>query len=403
MITETPDDNADARPGFALWACPFRIFFLAAAAYAILALVGWLGVLLAGWPLAGAYPPMQWHSHEMLFGMVAAAIAGFLLTAMCNWTGTRPLSGRGLQALFGLWLAGRVAMWLCALLPGGLVAIIDLAFLAAVGVYAGRIIIGSGNWRNLPLVAVVAMLWLSNLLFHAGWLWADLELLRRAELGAVGLITLLMVIVGGRITPAFTRNWMNQRGLDATAVRSWPAVEATAATATALLAVLLLAGSPAGLTAAAAAVAGVANAVRVLGWRGWRTHADPLVWILHAGYAWIPIGLIVLALHAGLAAAPATAWLHALSAGAMGTLIVGVMTRVALGHTGRPLVLPAGAVLAYLLVIAAAVTRLAAALNWLPWRAGILVSAVAWAGAFAVFLWIYAPILVRPRADGRPG
>lgn len=401
ISTDTLNGERQARS--ALWACPFRPFFLAAAAYAILALAGWLGVLLLGWPLSGEHPPMQWHSHEMLFGMVAAAIAGFLLTAMCNWTGAQPLSGGRLQALFGLWLAGRIALWLSAVLPPLLVAAIDVAFLAAVAAYAGRVIVGSGNYRNLPLVAVVSALALANLLFHAGW-WAQEPLLvRRVELATVGLIVLLIVVIGGRITPAFTRNWLLRRRMQPERVRSRPLVEATSIASVALLVLALLAGAPAPVMAALAALAGAANAVRVIGWSGWQARSDPLVWILHAGYAWIPLGLLLMALGYGLGHPASTVWLHALGPGAMGVLIIGVMTRVALGHTGRPLELPRGAVTAYAMILTAATVRLATALGWLPWRGGVGLSTLAWFAAFAVFLWLYLPILVGPRADGRPG
>lgn len=401
MTTRTLTDTT--RRESALWACPFRPFFLAASSYAIVAVIGWLGVLLMGWPLAGEYPPMQWHSHEMLFGMVGAAIAGFLLTAMCNWTGAQPLSGRGLQALFGLWLAGRVALWLSALLPHALVAAVDVAFFVAVAVYAGRVIIGSGNYRNLPLVAVVSALALANLLFHAGWFTHEPALVRRVELGTVGLIVLLIIIVGGRITPAFTRNWLLRRQMQPEQVRSWPLVETTSIASAALLVLTLLAGAPAPVLAALAGVAGVANAVRVIGWRGWRARADALVWILHAGYAWIPLGLILMAFGVGFGSPASTVWIHALGPGAMAVMIIGVMTRVALGHTGRPLELPTGAVAIYALIMTAAVVRLVTALGWLPWRGGVMVTTTAWCAAFVVFLWLYLPILVRPRADGRPG
>lgn len=388
---------------WALWAFPFRPFFAATAIYAIAGIGAWLGILLLGWPLAGDYLPMHWHSHEMLFGMVAAAIAGFLLTAMCNWTGAAPLSSSKLQALFGLWLAGRVAMWISNWLPLTMVTLIDLTFLAAVAVYAGHVIIGSGSYRNLPLVAVVGALWLANLLFHAGMWSGDLALVQRAELGAMLLIVMLIVIIGGRITPAFTRNWMTRTQIDPSSVRTRPWVEAASISAVALLALLLLAGGPAAVTAGMAAVAGLANAIRVIGWSGWRARREPLVWILHAGYAWIPLGLLLMAASYGLPDISRTAWLHALGPGAMAVMIVGVMTRVALGHTGRALELPRGAVACYALILIAALVRLATALDWLPWRLGVTTTTVAWVGAFGVFLWIYLPILVAPRADGKPG
>ncbi|RFF27219.1 MULTISPECIES: NnrS family protein [unclassified Wenzhouxiangella] len=399
-----PESLSVARPaGLAVWACPFRPFFLAAAAYAVLSLVGWLGVLLSGWPLAGGYTPMQWHSHEMLFGMVAAAVAGFLLTAMCNWTGATPLSGSKLQMLFGLWLAGRIGMWLSNWVPLELVALIDLTFLAAVAVYAGRVIIGSGNYRNLPLVAVVSVLWLTNLLFHAGAWSGDTGLVRRAELGTILLIVMLIVIIGGRIIPAFTRNWLMRHQKDPKPVKTRAWVEVASITSTALLALLLLAGAPSPIIAGMAALAGLANVIRLLAWSGWLAHQDPLVWILHVGYAWVPLGLLLMAVSHGGFDVAGTAWLHALGPGAMAVMIVGVMTRVALGHTGRSLELPPGAVASYVLILVAALVRLTTALGWVPWKFGVMTTTVTWVAAFVIFLWLYLPILIRPRVDGQPG
>jgi uncharacterized protein involved in response to NO len=228
-------------------------------------------------------------------------------------------------------------------------------------------------------------------------------LVRRVEHGSVGLIVLMMIIIGGRITPAFTRNWMQRRGMPAERVRTWPWVETASLASAALLFLALLAGAPAPVLAAIAAAAGLANAVRLAGWQGWRTRADALVWILHAGYAFIPLGLLLMALNHAIGWPAATVWMHALGPGAMGVLIVGVMTRVALGHTGRALELPGGGMAAYFLILAAALIRLFTALDWLPWRAGIVASTAAWVGAFVLFLWLYLPILTRPRADGRPG
>lgn len=401
MTTDAPTAAAPDR--FALWAYPFRPFFMAASLYAIVAVVGWLGVLLQGWPLHGNFLNMQWHSHEMMFGLVAAAISGFLLTAMCNWTRTQALSGLKLQGLVGLWLAGRVAMWLAAVLPHALIMVIDVSFLVVVAIYAGRVIVGSGNYRNLPLVAVVSSLALANLLFHAGWWSNDFALVRRAEIGTVLLIVVMMVVIGGRITPAFTRNWLLQRGRSPEVVRIRAGVDALALSSTALLVLAILAGAPNLIIAGLASLAGLGNLVRVLGWGGWHAREDALVWILHLAYAWIPLGFLLMAAHFAFGLPYSTVWLHALGPGAMAILILGVMTRVALGHTGRPLTLPRGAVSIYWLIITAAIVRLGTALNLLPWRAGLTTATVLWVAAFAAFLLFYTPILISPRADGRPG
>lgn len=387
----------------ALWACPFRPFFLATAVYAILVMIFWLGIWFAGWPLPEGFSPMQWHSHEMLFGMVSAAIAGFLLTAMCNWTGARPLSGTPLMGLFGLWLAGRLAMWTASWLPDWLVAVIDLSFLPVVAIYAGRVILAAGNYRNLALVAVLTLLAIANAGFHLG-VWNEVPVLaRRTEMTTMVLVVLLLAIIGGRITPAFTRNWLKRAGRDATAVRTRPWVEFIAVGAIAVLLALVLAGVPERPIAIVALIGAAANALRLAGWRGWKAASDPLMWILHAGYAWIPLGLGLMGLAPWFAAVSDTAWIHAIGAGAMSVMIIGVMTRVGLGHTGRPLSLPAAAMAAYWLILAGAVIRVGAALTVLPHATAVVLSGAAWIGAFGVFLVVYGPILSQPRADGRPG
>jgi len=391
------------RSSSVLWACPFRPFFLATGVYAIVALAGWLGVLLVQWPVAEPFAPMRWHSHEMLYGMVSAAITGFLLTAMCNWTGARPLAGRGLQALFGLWLLGRIVMWLGAWLPGWLVATVDLSFLLVVAVYAGRVIIQARSWRNLVLIAVLMALWLGNLAFHLDWGNGALSPSGRPDLIALLLVVVLMTIIGGRITPAFTRNWLQRNGKPTDSVRTYRHLKyvTLGSMLGLLLAVVLnLASEWIGILAA---LAGLCQLLRLWFWSGWKARSDALVWILHAAYAWIPIGLLLMAASSLTPQVPATAWIHALGTGAMGTLILAVMTRVSLGHTGRPLVLPDHAILIYWLILAASVLRLATALNWLTWQPGVLLTALIWAAAFAAFVLIYLPILTRPRADGRPG
>jgi uncharacterized protein involved in response to NO len=391
------------RPSAALWAAPFRPFFIATAAYAIIALFAWLAQLMGPLQPAGLFDPMRWHAHEMLFGMVSAAIAGFLLTAMATWTGTRLLSGRALIGLFALWLAGRLAMWSSGWLPGWLVSITDLAFLAVVAIYAGRVIWQAGSHRNLIVVGVVCALWLCNLAFHLGWLTDQPLLVQRSELAAIGLIVLLMVIIGGRITPAFTRNWLKRHEQDSSAVRSWSWLEWSGLLSLVALAILAMAGAPALWLGTVAGLAAAVQLLRLLLWSGWKTWPDPLMWILHLAYAWIPLGLGLMAwslLGPGL---PATAWLHALGSGAMGMLILAVMTRVALGHTGLPLQLPRPAVWIYLAILMAALLRLMTALGALPWALGLALSTLGWLAAFGLYLLLYLPILTQPRVDGKAG
>lgn len=391
------------KPAYALWAAPFRPFFILTAAYAILALLGWLAQLMGWFAPAGVIDPMRWHAHEMVHGMVAAAIAGFLLTAMATWTGYRLLSGAGLKALVVLWLLGRLAMWSSAWLPAALIALLDLAFLLAVAGYAGRVIWQAGNYRNLIVVGVVSALWLCNLAFHVGWLTEQPALVRQAELAAIALIVMLLVLIGGRITPAFTRNWLRKRGLSDQSVRSLPWLEWTGLVLLLALVGMAATGQPATVLGIVAGLTGLSQLLRLVLWSGWLTRSDPLMWILHAGYAWIPLGLLLMAwalLGPGL---KDSAWLHTLGTGAMAVMILGVMTRVALGHSGRPLVLPTGAVWIYALILASALIRLLTGLDWLPWASGLALSALAWIGAFALYLIIYWSILTSPRSDGQAG
>ncbi|MFU8831150.1 MAG: NnrS family protein [Wenzhouxiangella sp.] len=380
----------------------FRPFFLLTALYAIVLIIGWMGIWFMDWPVAGELSPVRWHAHEMLFGLVSAAIAGFLLTAMCNWTSSPPLAGPGLAALVALWLAGRVTMWSTAFLPPLIVTIINCAFLLVLAVYAGRVIVRAGSRRNLVMVGVLAVLFLANLSAHLGYWWLGPAWAQRGELTAMFLIVLLLVVIGGRITPAFTANWLSRQGGDRSRIRTWSVVEALSLGSTAALILSIVIGLPPAAIATLALFAGLVNAIRLVGWAGWLTRSDPLVWVLHLGYAWVVIGLLLMG-GSLFFVIPDSAWLHALGTGAMGTLILGVMTRVSLGHTGRGLVLPSGAWLIYVAISVAAVVRVASAMGWLDSRWPLLVSSLAWVVAFALFFVLYLPILTSPRADGRPG
>jgi uncharacterized protein involved in response to NO len=392
-----------SRPTSVLFAYAFRPFFLLAAIYALVLIGGWMGVWFFGWPLAGELPPMAWHAHEMLYGLVSAAIAGFLLTAMCNWTGAAPLAGRALAALVGLWLAGRLAMWTSAWLPAELIMAVDLAFLLVLAVYAGQVIIRSGNRRNLILVAVLAVLLVGNLITHLGLWWLGPDWIRRGELTGLFLIVLLMVIIGGRITPAFTRNWLVRHGRSPQVVHSWPWLEKLALGSAVLLVAAVIVGLPVGVVAALALLAGLVHGLRLIGWSGWRGWSDPLIWILHLGYAWVVVGLLLKGHTLFNPTLPDSVWLHALGVGAMGTLILGVMTRVSLGHTGRALILPAGAWLIYLAISLSALVRVLASAGLFEGRWPLWLAALGWVVAFALFLYHYTAILVSPRADGRTG
>lgn len=384
-----------------LLAYPFRLFFLFTGVFGALVVSAWLAILLGWLHLPGGSSPLLWHSHEMLYGFVPAAIAGFLLTAIANWTGTPPPHGWRLLALGLLWIAGRLAMALTGWLPGWLIAAVDLSFLPALALYAFVVLYRAGSWRNLPLVAVLVVLAAGNLLMHLGMLGTAPGLGRIGELVALDTVTVLIAMIGGRIIPAFTRNWLARQGDDPQRVHRRPYLDHAALLATVLMlpADLL---APASLGAGLVAlVAGALHLLRLGGWQGWSTRGEPLLWILHIGYGWLALALLLKGLTPILPMLDTYIWYHALGVGAIGTLIIGVMTRVAAGHTGRPLALLRGAQPIYWLVIVATILRLAAALGAGAWA--LYAAAVAWIAAFTLFVIRYAPVLSRPRVDGQPG
>lgn len=392
-----------SQPSAILLAYPFRPFFLLTGLYGLFIVLAWMGFLFGGLPLPLDMSPTQWHAHEMLMGLVPPAIAGFLLTAMCNWTGAAPLQGRGLLALVLLWVAGRAVMWTSAWLPGWLVFAVDMAFLPVLAIYAGQVLLHYGNKRNLILVAVLGLLTLTNLLMHLSRSGELPALGRLSEVLALNMIAVLLVVIAGRITPAFTANWLRNQGQNPDLVKHSDRLDQiTLITTLLMIPADLITGIPA-LGGVFALAAALLNGVRLAGWAGWHTRREPLLWILHLGYAWIPVALLLKGITAFSGAVAPTAWFHAMGTGAIATLILGVMTRVALGHTGRPLRLPKGAVWIYLGISLAALARLAVAVNLVDYRYGLMVSALGWSAAFLLFVLLYWPILSSPRADGRPG
>jgi uncharacterized protein involved in response to NO len=383
-----------------LFSYPFRIFFLLVGLYGFAIVLAWMGFLFGGLALPVGWSPLHWHSHEMLFGFTSAAIAGFILTAVSNWTGSPPLQGAKLALLVATWVLGRVAMWCAGYLPLALVALIDMAFLLALAGVLLQILIRHGNKRNLPLGGMILLLALANLSMHIGFNTGVTAWLRQGQALAMGLITLIMLVIGGRIIPLFTANWLRNQGTAITPV-SRPALDRAAILFAALLIPAEWIDYPL-LTGCLALIAAALSAWRLSGWKGWFCLREPLLWVLHLGYAWVIIALLLKGLSAFGLAAPA-AWQHALGVGAMGTLILGIMTRVALGHTGRPLKLPAFGWLIYAGISLASVCRVAAALGWIPYAPGVMLAAAGWCFAFSVFVVLYWPIVSCPRIDGRPG
>ena len=382
----------------------FRPFFLAAGLWSAAAVALWIAVLVTGTAVPSRFDPLAWHIHEMLFGFVMAAIAGFLLTAIPNWTGRPAVSGLPLATLAGLWLLGRVACLVSAVIPAWLAIAADLAFPVLFVAVAAREIIAGRNWRNLPIIAPIAVLGAANLLMHLeaeGIVWsAGLGW----RLGLTGVVVLISV-VAGRIVPGFTRNWLAQRddprAGDLPPPHGWIDRGALGFLHAGLLGWAILPGfRPFGLMLVLGA--GL-NFWRLLRWRGGATFAEPLLFILHVGYAWLALGSLLLGLAALGVDVPQSAAIHALTAGAIGTMTLAVMTRVARGHTGRALAADRATVLIYILVNLAATLRIAVAVGDL-WATALLVaSASLWIGAFGLFVIGYGPILLLPRRPSQPG
>ncbi|MCP4066489.1 MAG: NnrS family protein, partial [Gammaproteobacteria bacterium] len=324
----------------------------------------------------------------------SGAIAGFLLTAVCVWTQTERTHGFRLVLLWGVWLAGRVLLATGADLPYWLVQGVNLAFLPLVMVDAGWRIWHARQKRQLMIMVVLGLLWLMQIGFVT-------RLEMAFSYGALIMAMALISIIGGRITPAFSTGWLRQRGLDSTAVKTVPALDM----ATVFSLILLMASLVTGwqtVTGVLALLSGVLMLVRLAGWKGWLVRQEPLLWILHLSILWVPVSLFLLAgtLFAGW---PSNAWSHAAGTGAVACLILGVIARVALGHSGRPLVLPKGMVLAFLAIHLAALIRVLTAFEFIPWHPGIGSSTLLWLFAFGVFLYRYTGILASPRPDGREG
>jgi uncharacterized protein involved in response to NO len=374
----------------------FRPFFFLAGLWSALAVPLWLFAYTGVANPPTALPTVVWHVHEMVFGFGFASVAGFLLTAIPNWTGRLPVRGLPLALLSLLWIAGRAAVLLSAWTGPFAAALIDLAFPAALILVVTRELIAGGNWRNLPMIAALALLFTGNLLVH---LHAN-GMTYTAPLGnRMGMATLLMLIalVGGRIIPSFTGNWLNKHRPQGAKPRQggWPDRIALGATLAAL--VNMAAAPQSAATSWLALVSGIALAVRLARWRGLATLSEPLLFVLHAGYGWLALGMLLLGLHGLVPAIPAASALHALGVGAIGTMTLAVMTRATLGHSGRALTAGPATVAAFLLVTLAALLRIVAPLAGEAALAFTAAAGVAWSGAFFVFTAAYAGILLKSR------
>lgn len=375
-----------------LWALGFRPFFLLGGSAAALLLTLWLWVL-SGHALAPLTP--LWHAHEMLFGFGAAIAAGFLLTASQNWSGIRGIHGRRLQALAGLWLAGRFAL----LLPWpALAAGLDLLFLPALLLGLWPYLSLKKQKRNRVFLVLFGLLTTGNLLYHLELTGLGPSLARAGIYLALHVFLLMMLVIAGRVIPAFTRNAMPDAR-----VASWPWLEKTGFALAGLWLVSELFWPQSGPGRWLALIVGLSQLLRLLGWRPWQTWRNPLLLILPTGYAWLVIGFVLRGLPPAWAP-PLSVATHTFTAGAMGVLMHGMMTRVSLGHTGRPLKASPLMAAGYLLLNLAAALRVG-----VPWllpaqsQHGLLGAGSLWVLAFGLYLRECAPMLLSPRPDGKAG
>lgn len=392
----TTAQRVRSHAGAAILSYGFRPFFLCGAIWAALAVAIWLPVLSGSFVLPTAFSPVEWHVHELLYGYLPAVVAGFLLTAVPNWTGRLPVTGMPLLALLLLWGAGRLAILVSASIGAQAAATIDALFLAALACLIAREIIAGRNWRNLMVLALVSLLLVGNVAFHAEAMLAKGGASYGIRIG-IGAAILLISVIGGRIVPSFTRNWLVRW-----APGRLPAPIGRFDVAAILFgaaAIVCWIVAPDGIvTAVAALIAAMAHAARLARWAGHRTVSEPIVLVLHVAYGFIPVGFLLLAL--GITApvlVVSTGALHAWTIGAIGLMTLAVMTRASLGHTGHELTAGWATQVIYVAAGIAAVARILTAFGIA--RTPLLhLSATAWVVAFGGFAVVYGPLLMRPRA-----
>lgn len=384
--------------GPALLSYGFRPFFLGAAAWAAMAMVVWVPMLAGALTLPTAFDPVSWHAHEFLFGYLGAVVAGFLLTAVPNWTGRLPIVGWPLGGLFALWLAGRIVIALSMLLPQWLVAVADLSLPTVLGIVIAREIVAGRNWRNLMVLGMLVTFTTGNALFHWEAARGDYAAQGYGLRLGLGAAMMMIAVIGGRIVPSFTRNWLVRRGGGRLPVPPMQRFDRVALLVL-LLGLGLWVATPEGRIAGLVLVlAGGLHVLRLLRWAGDRTWAEPLVLVLHVAYAFLPLGALAVGsgiLSPGLLGAAVAQ--HLWMAGAIGLMTLAVMTRATLGHTGQDLTAGWGTAAIYICMVAAALGRVLVGL--LPtWSSELVdLSGAAWITAFVGFALLYGRLLLRRR------
>ena len=377
----------------------FRPFFLGAALFAGVAVPAWVLIVTGVSGSNFLYAPREWHVHEMLFGFLPAVITGFLLTAIPNWTGRAPLKGIPLLSLWLLWLAGRLLLawpWFGPLAA----AIVDGMFLVVLTAFVWREIAVGGTRSQAPIGVVISLYACANILFHVMALHgATADLPARM---ALGLIMLLLTMIGGRVTPNFTREFLAQERIDPARVAPFSRVDGLSIVLVVAAAIAWIVQPESVVAGGALVAAGLINLFRLTRWSGWLAWREPLVWILSVGYGWLVLSLLALGgviLGIGL---PTGNAVHVLSSGAVGTMTLAVMTRASLGHTGRTRHAGPVTVLIYMLANLGAILRVFAPSPDAPTAVTTLIlglAAAGWSGAYVLFALTYGPYLVRPSLD----
>lgn len=391
MSTPAPLKRRLEYVGPAILSYGFRPFFLGGAGWAAIAIALWLPQYFGNLSLPTAFQPLDWHIHELIYGYGAATVAGFLLTAIPNWTGRLPVNGYPLAGLFGLWVIGRIAIAGSAIWGAWLAAVLDIAFLLTLAAVAAAEIVAGKNWRNLRVLVILGVLIAGNIVFHVETILhgsADYGV----RIGVAALISLIMLI-GGRIVPSFTRNWL-ARNNPGRLPRAFSRYDAATLAVSALALAAWIALPRAAISGALLMIAALLQAIRTVRWAGDRTVTERLVLVLHVAYAFVPIGFLL----SGAAILwpsilPAGAGVHAWTTGAIGLMTLAVMTRASLGHTGQDLVAAAPTQLIYLCAFLAAVVRIFAAFE--PSSTLLYAAALFWFLAFGGFSVFFGPLLMR--------
>ena len=373
----------------------FRSFFIVAGIWATLAVPFWIlnyfGLLI----VADNFDILLWHQHEMLYGFIAAAITGFILTAIPNWTGRLPIKNKPLGFLVFLWIVGRIGFLTISIFGAKVVALMDLPFLIVLVLVILREIVSGKNWRNLPVIILISLFTLGNILVHLQLL----DVIESAELGirlSIFVLSILLALIGGRIVPNFTRNWLSQNQ-----VNRFPSgagiFDKVCLVSLVVFVIAQIITPYHQLTSLLSLLAGLLHGIRLIRWKVWLTLSEPLIWILHVGYMWLSVALVLIGLAGLTDFVPYTSSYHALTIGAFSTMILGVMTRVSLGHTGRTLKATFGTTTIYVFITIASVLRVSESFLNDSRNLILSFSGIFWTLSFALFVFIYFPILTQPR------